>query len=170
MKSVLPNKDKERIDYFALFKKATAEAFSFLGTYYGFHIASTFCQMPECAIEYRNETTALVVTYEWESELWVVLKPLKLRSGKVVGGEEIGLDFLIKLRCPERAVRSPGSQRWTNKVIKQRLSHYASVLKECASDILEGDFLIFPEVRKLAKIAKHERDRALYRSKEPKEK
>lgn len=87
---------------FDFFKKTTVEAFSFLAEDYGFHIASIFDQMPECAIEYRNETTAVVITYEWESELWLVLKPLKPVPGRAGKSEVIGLDSLISLRCPEK--------------------------------------------------------------------
>jgi hypothetical protein len=104
----------------------------------------------------------IAVTYEWQSEVWVTLEPLDAATRALLTEPKgIGLDFLIAVRCPEMAVRKDG-EGWADEDIQRMLSGYATTLAKCASDVLAGDFTIFPEVHQYADSATIRRERLLY--------
>jgi hypothetical protein len=156
MKKNVREELKQTTDHFAVFKKTALTVFDFLITDYGCELVSIFAHMPECAIKFRNETTGIEVHYEWEAEIWIVLERLK-RKGMV---ERIGLDYLAMKCCPQRVVRQKSP--FSNDEIERILNDYANLLKECAKNILEGDFQVFPEIIRFAEAIKKQREKELY--------
>lgn len=165
-KIVRRKKLKEPTDPFAFFKKATADAFHFLVTDYGFEHVSTTVHVPECAIKYWNETTGVTITYEWGGAIWVDLTRLKRMPAEVVEGERYSLDILMLERCPNKDIRQFYSldKEQTSEYIERVLQVYANALKECGRDVLTGDFRIFPKLKKLAEDVLRQRNKELFGS------
>lgn len=133
-------------DPFAFFKEATAEGFGFLTSDFDFELVSVIVRLPECAIKYQNETTGVIITYEWESIIWIDLARLVRGPEGVSDSERYSLDSLILERCPTRNTSRHYSSTvdWSNDHIERTLRAYANDLKECGREILQGDFGIFP--------------------------
>ena len=144
-------KKKERSDYFAFFKQATAETFKFLTTDFGFEYFAAVEHPPECVIKYRNETTGISVAYEWNSSVAVDLVKLERTPAEVFEGKGYDLLLLMEIRGPEidRKEFYRVNKEWTNDYIEKLLCEYASFLSEQAGDVLTGDFSVFPELKKL---------------------
>jgi len=147
MKTLTRKKGREPADPFTSFKDATAKAFSFLVTDYGFKHIDTIVYVRECAIKYRNETTGVIVSYEWGSAPWVVLARLKDPIDFSVV-ERMGVRFILMERCPSDLV-DYGEEQLKGQDLEKTLNHDADALKRCGHDILTGDFQVFPKLRKL---------------------
>jgi hypothetical protein len=137
----------------AILRKYRTE-FRFLETQFGFRFRYEAGSLYEAAV-YRNETTAIEINYEWrEPWPWITIyRPL--RGGMMpVTDRQIrshccDLLALITLRRPSLAARleaerTSGPDRGT---VGRVLGHYAEFLKECATDVLSGDFTVFPQLR-----------------------
>lgn len=159
-------KGKELDDPIAFFKKATAEAFSFLIDDYGFELVSTAIHAPECEINYQNDTTGVPITYEWGGVVWVELSRLSRTSAEVVEDEKYSLDILMLQCFPNAGIDEffPSKDESSNQYLERVLHDYAQVLKECGRDILRGDFGIFPKLRKLAEEVLRQRNTELFGS------
>ena len=157
-----------RGDPFEHFKRACMKTFAFLVSDFGFRLVSANTHIPECLVEYTNESlgVGVDVTYEWESEVWVVVSRLDPASKEPIYSNGIGLDFLIAVRCPKIVVDNRVSGvRWTNKRVSGLLSVYAAALRECGRDLLEGDFSNLADVRKYQRLFAARTARALYSGK-----
>lgn len=138
-------------DCFAFFRKATREVFSFLIEDFDFTYISTQVHLPMCAIEFQSKTTGVTVLYEWESTLWVELTRLRREGNQVGEWETYGLHLLLMERSPNKLVKQvPDSRTRTDAQVNAMLRQHATALKECASDVLAGDFRIFPTLRAVA--------------------
>jgi hypothetical protein len=157
-------KRKELKDPFACFKQATAETFNFLVDDYGFEPVSTIVHAPECEIKYWNKTTGVTVTYEWGGVIWVDLSRLKRASAEAVENERYSLDILMLECCPDRGVKElqPSEEESSNQYVERVLPTYAKVLKKCGSDVLAGDFRIFPRLKKHAEEVLRQRNKELF--------
>jgi hypothetical protein len=149
---------RKSVDSFAFFKHAAAGMFESLGEF-GLSYVATVEHMPDCVIEYQNETTGLNVHYEWKSQLSIDLVKLERTPTEVTENKSYDLLFLMEIRRPEIDVHRfyGGDKEWTNNYIEELLREYASFLREDARDVLTGDFSIFPELKKLS--AKYRRQK-----------
>ena len=166
MKTKKTNRSSARTsDLFAFFQQTTSDAFSFLGSDFGFKLISTSVHLPECAINYQNEKTGVTVCYEWESEIWVALSRLSRDEAEVFEVETYGLDVLIEERCPDHKVNKDLAEgNWTNDNLERIVREYASTLRQCGSDVLLGDFEIFPRLKQLTERRTKERNLKLFGS------
>jgi hypothetical protein len=155
---------KQSSDSFAFFKKAAEDAFRFLITDYDFKLVSTTVYPPECSIKYRNKTAGVNITYEWKSALWVELIRLRQEDSEVIEAERYGLSLLMETRRPDRnsnQARATG-QEWSNEFLENLLREYANFLREYGSDVLTGDFTVFPVLKKLAAHYRRKRNKELF--------
>lgn len=163
MKKARKQQEKRR-DYFAFFKQATAEAFKFLTTDFGFEYFATVEHPPDCVIKYRNKTTGISIRCEWKSMVCVSLVKLAQERAEVVEDRRYDLMLLMEIRRPEiDAHRFYGPYKeWTNDHIEKLLREYARFLTEDARDVLTGDFSIFPELKKLSAQYKRQKNKEYF--------
>ena len=131
---------------------------------FGFrHVASTE-HMPDCVIEYQNETTGINVRYEWKSQMSINLVKLERTASEVTEGRKYDLLLLMQIRRPENDANKfyGDDKEWTDDYLEERLREYASFLTEGARDVLTGDFSIFPELKKLSAKYRRERNKELF--------
>ena len=152
-------------DLFAFFQQTILDAFRYLGSDFAFELISTSVHLPECAIIYQNDKTGVTVSYEWESEVWVALSRLDRYEGEVVDVERYGLEVLIEERCPDCKVnKNLAEGNWTNDNLERIVREYASTLRQCGSEVLLGDFEVFPRLKLLTERRTRERNLKLYGS------
>lgn len=157
-------KTKKPNDAFAFFKQAVIEIFEPLFAELGFQHVQTLEYMPDCVLEYLNETTGINVRYEWKSQVSIRLVKLKRTGSEVTEAASYDLLFLMQLRQPEIDVNKfyGDDKEWTDAYIEQRLREYAIFLKESARDVLTGDFSVFPELKKLTAKNRRETNKAMF--------
>ena len=124
------------------------DAFAYLLESFGFRYLSTNTHTPECWSTFHNETTAVTVHYEVGSEPWVELAELKREGNRVVERNRVALHFLVEERAPQEvSLRGPGDDdEGTRRVIYEK----ARQLQQYGSDILRGDFHVFPRLKEHA--------------------
>jgi hypothetical protein len=163
-KSTRTKRRKSPTDPFAVFKQSTAAAFSFLVDDLGFKEVATRTHPPECEIKYQNNTTGVTVTYEWGGALWVDLTRLARKRDEVVEAEKYSLDVLMMECLPNRDINQfrrldvEAPDQHVNRVLLE----YAQILKDCGADILNGDFQLFPKLRKHAEDVLRQRNEELF--------
>jgi hypothetical protein len=151
------NSKMQAEDVFPIFQDAVQTAFQFLITDFKFRLdpisvddSMAFVSIIGCHVKYRNETTEIKVTYDWYEDLrgtpQVICGRLSFKDGSLDVTEAYNLDMIIADRCPGKAVNTHAED--PVEEITQTLDAYASVLAECARDVLAGDFTIFPRLRK----------------------
>jgi hypothetical protein len=144
-------------DIFPIFQGAVQSAFRFLVTDFKFRLDSVsvddsmaFVPIIGFHVSYRNETTEIEVIYKWYEDLratpQVMCGRLSFEGGSLQVTEAYNLDMLIAERCPGKAVNARVKDPVED--ITQTLNAYASVLAECARDVLAGDFTIFPRLQR----------------------
>jgi hypothetical protein len=105
-------------------------------------------------IVFRNTATQVTVNFEFAGGLWVSLVRLGSDGTRVDG---CALEHLLTVRAPELA--DPVSPKdFESDAIQRALQTQASLLKQYASDVLAGDFQIFPAVAQVrdADVARRE--------------
>ena len=105
---------------------------------------------------FKNKTTGLRVVYEKkESAIFVQIGRLvacefpKYKSVHEYDNDlknRFDINFLIKLRSSKSVASS-----LFNSSMRKTLDNYASAIDKYASDVLEGDFSVFPKLTKLVK-------------------
>lgn len=100
----------------------------------------------ECNVTYEGELLGITIHYEIATTPWVTFTDMATMEG-------YGLDFLIKER---KGPPRPDFARFNEKArIDHALDFYASSLKKYGSDVLQGDFSIFPDLtRRSRKMAR----------------
>jgi hypothetical protein len=93
-----------------------------------------------------NRTTAVEVYLEVRDSL-VVYTTLAEYDTDLTN--RFPLESLIDLRNPSLRVRQPREWPLSEDRIRQTLRGYARALRECAADVLRGDFQVFPELGRL---------------------
>jgi tetratricopeptide (TPR) repeat protein len=119
-------------------------------------------------IIFQNETTALVVTFEWR-DVYLIVQLCRIDDGQIQGEwlqqfNEPWTTFhvrdLLSVRAPDfdqsPLMVSRSYEDFTGKdavmeQIRRELGIYADALAEYGGDILGGDFTIFPELDRFAK-------------------
>lgn len=157
-------KSKLPTDAFAFFRKAVSENFESLLAEFGFRHVATIEHMPDCVIQYQNETTGIDVRYEWKSHVSIDLVQLEHTASEVTEGRKYDLLLLMQIRRPAiDANKFYGDDKdWTGVYIEERLREYANFLTEGARDVLTGDFSIFGELKKLSGKYRRERNKELF--------
>ena len=159
-------KRKEPKDPFAFFKRATADAFRFFVDEYGFEKVSTNVHPPECEIKYQNETTGIAITYEWGGVIWVDVSRLTRTTTEVVEDEGYSLGLLMLECCPSRDINEfyPSEGESPDQYVERVLFDCAKVLKEYGTEILRGNFRLFPKLNKLAEEVLRQRNKEMFGS------
>src|SRR4026208_659993 len=93
-------KSKITIDAFAVFRKAVSEIFESLLAEFGFRHVATIEHMPDCVIQYHNETTGIDVRYEWRSQVSIDLAQLERTASEVTEDRKYDLLLLMQIRRP----------------------------------------------------------------------
>ena len=143
---------QQESDPFSFFKQAVTDTFEPLVTDFAFKQVGVVEYMPECVINYRNDTTGVGVQYEWKSLVRVDLSKLERTTTEVEEGRSYDFLLLLELRRPEiNAHEFYGQDKdWSNEYIDALLRKYEQYLRESAQDVLSGDFSVFPDLRKLS--------------------
>jgi hypothetical protein len=160
MKIKAPRRKKEKADPFAFFKKTAKGAFAFLTADYGFRHVSTSEHLPECALTFWNRTTAVAIAYEWGGAPWVTVGELEHAPDRTYVSKSYGLHVVVEERCPGREAELGWGHaygRATEQDLETFLRAQATLLRECAAELLTGEFGIFPALKK--RTAEHRRRR-----------
>jgi hypothetical protein len=124
------------------------DAFGYLVESFGFRYLSTSTHAPECWSTFHNETTAVTVHYEIGSQPWVELAALERKGDRVVEQNRAALEFLLQERAPQEAsLRVSGND---DEETRRAIYAKARQLREYGSEVLRGDFQIFPRLKELA--------------------
>jgi len=138
------------------FQRACQEEMAFLVEEFGFGPPDVEVDRFGAELRYKNATTGITVRLEpRENRIFVMLY-------RLVGGEfphyhsvherdadlsnNFDLDDLIALRCPSLSVAQPFNEWLTGPRLREVLVGYARALRECASDVLAGNFRIFTDL------------------------
>ena len=136
------------------FEQQVLATFGFLGSDYGFaHTSSLVAGGMQWQIKLRNDTTGVEVSFETGTGPWVMLSR---------DGEEYGLGYLVEERTGA-AVVARRIDNIDDPALQPALSRLAEQLQTYATDILRGDFSIFPKLRARAEARAREASRHLYR-------
>ena len=120
---------------FEPFIEATLASFSYLTSEFGFEHYKTEVVSYECSVRFRkNDRVAVHITCEAGALPWVMLVG---RQGKSV--REAALDFVIEHRCPDKMPDVHYEFPAAEKQVVALVQSYATLLRECAEDFLEGD-------------------------------
>lgn len=149
---------------FAFFKQVVTDTFEPLVKDFAFKQVGVEEYMPDCVINYRNDTTGVDVGYEWKSQVSVALSKLERTTAGLEKGKSYEFLFLLELRRPEiDAHEFYGQDKdWSNEYIDAVLRKYAQYLRESAHDVLIGDFGVFPELRKLSAHYRRQKNKELF--------
>ena len=128
---------------FRLFVTTALEAFAFLKDL-GFGVASCADAANECAIRLTNETTGVEIRYDMPNIPTVSLA--RLNNAGQFTRDQYGLKFLICERCPEMDIEGDLSHSSPDTGFRDLLQAYAAIVRDYASDILEGNFSVFKEL------------------------
>jgi hypothetical protein len=141
---------------FRVFRHLVNDKMRFLIEKFGFREAEANCFDPGMWVFFRNATTEVGVQFEFCSGLWVSIAKLDA-DGNPASGYALG--HLLMVRAPELA-RPTTPVDFDQEAVASALDAQAILLKEYASDVLEGDFSIFPELTKIrdAMLSKREAD------------
>jgi hypothetical protein len=133
---------------FKVFIKEAKAAFGFLIKDYHCFLVSTNIHPLECSLWYRNSTTGVQIEYEVGVLPTVFICKLKTRGSEVVWKETYPLRYLIGERCPNEKLEVFDPLTINPKVFRAVLSYYGRLLQQCGSDVLEGNFSIFPLLKR----------------------
>lgn len=134
---------KRSAGVFEPFIEETMGNFGFLIRDFGFEHYKTSIVSYECVIAFRKDDVVGVHVYcEMGAIPWVMMIG---RIGKRT--EEAALDFVIRLRCPDRELDWQKDLPASTEDVREVLRHDASALRECAPDFLKGDPSVLREVR-----------------------
>lgn len=143
------------------FENDVAHAFAFLLAEYGMRRTAFNVHAIECSVAYGNDTTAVCVKYEVGARPWVELARLERINDRVVKRERYDLQYLLDERGTTEHQRSP-NQQFDDGRLAMNLADLAGLLRTFASDVLSGDFSIFPRLRERAEENLRRTNREIY--------
>lgn len=142
------------------------EQFKFLESDFGFQLSKSEKKDWGYELIYRNKTTGVKLTYEFR-EAYIFIMLYKLVDGSLIENPRsiqentilygYGLDDIISLRNPQALIKpayqyGEESEYYDKKKgLTLYVAAFANNLKECASDVLAGDFKIFDEAHRVVK-------------------
>jgi hypothetical protein len=155
MKLISYNK-KER-DYFELLCRSI---FKFLEKDFTFKLELVERDRYGTRLIYKNLTTAVKIDFT-PYEGYIFIKLIRLVNNNIPPYKEINprdvihdfhLTDIVSFRNPSLKLTWPTVDKWENRdILKKELRYRAKLIKKYASDILRGDFTIFPELEKIVK-------------------
>ena len=133
------------------------EKFAYLVTEFNFAIVKKSKKGEPLDLVYQNGTTAVSIMFDrWENRVYVEVN--QVENGKLVKNpifinenmrlHGYDLDDILAIRIPGYSVKDVLSNY---REVVQRIEYYSKMLRQCASDILQGDFVLFPVLEKLVK-------------------
>ena len=109
---------------------------------------------------YQNRTTAVEIAMEWQ-EQYLAITLCRLVDGKIKENpvmirpdSEIycfNLENLLLLKSPAQIVTPDFGRSLSPQDMEKILAQYAHALQKYASDILAGDFQVFPALERMVK-------------------
>jgi hypothetical protein len=134
------------------FEALCRQAFQFLEDDFGCQVTFTECLPAEAMVIYQNQTTAVECYLEIrDGRVYAML--CRLVDGKMpdfAGGQRTAnccdLDAVIKVRAPHLAVEQPFMFPLPIPRLVEALEKYAHAMRECATDVLQGDFQVLDEI------------------------
>lgn len=144
-----------------VFIKLCKKTFIFLEKDFGCKIIREEKVSVEAYVTYQNNTTAVLLTFS-PRDGGIFLDLIRLVNGIIPDNiyefsqnltlNSFDLSNVLLIRDPEFEIERPSfDELFKEKVIKSVLNQKAYVLKTYASDILKGDFSIFPQLEKIVK-------------------
>jgi len=137
-----------------LFLRVAKKAFRFLIDEFQCRLTSKKSDAWGAELTYQNDTTAVNVRYE-PREQFVFVLLCRLINGKMPAYDSFdsfGLSDLLTLRAPELKIRKRSApERFTENDLRHMVITFARGVRGHATDILHGDFSIFPELEKIVK-------------------
>lgn len=140
--------------------------FRFLVDEFGFKKKANKTDVEVYRLHYETKTTAVEIGFEWRDQYINVLlgrrdkKPPERMPRPEDELLAFSLEDLLKLRTGKYAIdQDRFGKALTRKDIKEILNTYARGLREHGTDVLQGDFSIFPELEKI--VRKRMKDHAL---------
>jgi hypothetical protein len=110
-----------------------------------------FADMIGSSVKYRNTTTEIEVSYTWYKDLrgtpQVICGRLELKEdGGLEVAEAYNLDMIITARCPDKSLEEYPED--PIEKLEHMVSRYGTIVADCASIELNGDFTLFSALRK----------------------
>ncbi len=141
------------------FERDVRESFSFLKEEFGFQPQEVRAHLPEMWVTFASAAAEVTIIYEVGSTPWVELARRGTCDGKLVKTETSSVELLLEERAPstgipECEIAGPGTEAF-----RICLRAKAAALREFGSDILRGNFDVFPRLR--VRAAENERKRNL---------
>ena len=125
---------------FTRFKQLVEERFASILAKYAFKLEEARVHFPGMWVRYKNPTTVLGVDFEYGSDIWITLRDPH------AGG--YSLDELLMLKAPERVKLTPFPD-FDEHLVDARLRERAEELQQYAGDILDGDFEVFSQLKRM---------------------
>ncbi len=89
---------------------------------------------------FRNEVSQINVHFEYGCAVWLTV-------GRSVNGEQFNLNYLLRLRAPDRERLQAVGNSFDPQQIDEIMRERSDTLREYADDLLRGDFTVFPKLR-----------------------
>jgi len=123
---------------------------------YGLQDIQSGSSAAECWVEFRNEKTGVTVSWELGGAVWVELS--KWADNKK--SDRSSLEILLLVLAPH--VERASEKVTTAKQMREVLCRKEQLLRMFASDVLRGDFSIFPRLHEAEKENLRRRNLALF--------
>ena len=134
MKSEL---DREFLDHFSM---AVLRHFSRLLTDYDFVVSEAHISRPDVWVKLRNETTEVMIDYEWGAGCWITIGRVTRWLKQVA--DEYSLEQIARTVDPTAPFPDVSSFEYEHERIDEVLQKLACVLFSKAAGLLRGDFSI----------------------------
>jgi hypothetical protein len=145
----------------AAFEDLCRKTFRFLQDNYGFKVIGAERERYGVFVTYANPSTGVRISYEPRAGGIFVLLGRLSKGGELprypifihhdTPLEAFHLDDLLSIRAPDLQSTSKPWKALTVAQVETKLHELSETLQHHASDILQGDFAIFPELEKLVK-------------------
>jgi hypothetical protein len=130
------------------FENMVDKAFWGLEVKFGFKKTETSYKDRTCNVQFKNETTSILLNYELGSTPWLEISDVHNAKNKSTLGwllVELGVDKAPK---PEQAFRPTTLSDGTLEPVLQKMGKQ---LMDYGADLLKGDFAILPKLHARAK-------------------
>ncbi len=141
------------------FERDVCESFNFLKEEFGFQVEEVRVHLPEVWASFFSDVTEVTIIYEVGSTPWVELARRGTWRGKRVKAETSSLELLLEERAPSFSMPQCEIAQPGTEAFRACLRAKAGALREFGSDILGGNFDVFPRLR--IRAAENERKRNL---------
>lgn len=147
--------------YPRLFFNLCLQKFQFLFDEYGFKKKRKDTAGGDYSILFQNKTTAIVVGFEWRDQ-YIYVRLCRLSDGEfrknpilITQDSELScfdVEDLLTIRAPKMSIDSGVfGKALSDEEVERILTIYADAVNSQASDILAGDFSVWPELDGIVK-------------------